>query len=61
MLDCISKHILPLRQDIDWGYHVPYMLTGIRDLHPREAIEWMQGDDKDNLVAFYKHLEVDLE
>lgn len=61
VLDCISRHILPLRCDVDWGYHIPYMLTGVRDLHPREAIAWMQGEDKDDLVGFYRHLEVDFE
>ena len=61
ILQAISKFILPMRQEIPWGYHVPYMLTGIRDLHPREAIEWMAGEHCDDLVAFYKHLEVDYE
>jgi len=60
-LDCIQKHILPLAREIDWGYHVPYMLTGIRNLHPRAAIEWMGTDHKNNLVDFYKKLEVDYE
>lgn len=61
VLDCISKHVLPMRADVDWGYHIPYMLTGIRDLHPQEAIEWMQSENKDDLVAFHKRLEVAFE
>ncbi|MDY6912887.1 MAG: aldolase catalytic domain-containing protein, partial [Planctomycetota bacterium] len=31
LLDCIAEHILPLQKEIDWGYHVPYMLTGVRN------------------------------
>ncbi|GAG03030.1 unnamed protein product, partial [marine sediment metagenome] len=50
LLDVIAKYILPLQKEIDWGYHVPFMLTGIRNLHPRTAIEWMSGEKKDNLV-----------
>lgn len=61
VLDVISKHVLPLRENTAWGYHVPYMLTGIRDLHPQEAIQWMISPDRDDLVKFYKHLEVDYE
>ena len=61
VLEAISEFILPLRAEIPWGYHVPYMLTGIRDLHPQEAIQWMNSPDKDDLVKFYKHLEVDYE
>jgi len=61
VLDAITRFILPLQKDIPWGYHVPYMLTGIRDLHPREAIQWMSSTERDDLVKFYKHLEVDYE
>jgi len=61
VLDAIAKHILPLRKKIPWGYHVPYMLTGIRDLHPREAIKWMYGEQADDIVGFYKKLEVEYE
>ncbi len=61
LLEVISEHILPLQKEIDWGYHVPYMLTGIRDLHPHAAIEWMNSDRKDDLPEFYRRLEVDYE
>jgi len=57
VLECISRHILPLRRDIDWGYHVPYMLTGMRNLHPKAAIEWMQSDHKDDLAGFCRMLD----
>jgi 4-hydroxy 2-oxovalerate aldolase len=61
LLEAISKHILPLQRAIDWGYHVPYMLTGIRNIHPQIAIEWMASPRKDDLPAFYKKLEIDYE
>ena len=61
LIKAISEHILPLRGQIDWGYHLPYMLTGMRNLHPQAAIEWMASDKKDDLVGFYKVLEVKYE
>jgi 4-hydroxy 2-oxovalerate aldolase len=61
LLEVIGTHILPLQKEIDWGYHVPYMLTGIRNLHPRAAIEWMGSDRRDDLGEFYRKLEVDYE
>ena len=61
LLDAISKHVLQMQRAVDWGYHVPYRLTGIRDVHPRTAIEWMGSPRKDDLVAFYRKLETDYE
>ena len=61
VLQAIVDFILPLQQEIAWGYHVPYMLTGVRNLHPLEAIQWMSSPRKGELVSFYKHLEVDCE
>ncbi len=56
VLDVISKTILPLGKDIEWGYHIPYMITGILDEHPRAAMAWMKSDRKHDYVAFYQGL-----
>ncbi len=61
VLQTIQEYILPMTQNTDWGYHIPYMLAGIRNLHPQSAIEWMGSDQKNNVVDFYKKLEVDYE
>ena len=61
LLDVISRHILPMQKEIPWGYHIPYMLTGIRNLHPQPAMEWMESDSRDDLVGFYRKLEVEFE
>jgi len=61
LLEVISKHILQLQRAIDWCYHVPYLLTGVRNMHPQIAIEWMNSPRKDDLPAFYKKLEVEFE
>ncbi len=56
LLDVIGKHILPLQKEIDWGYHIPYMVTGVRNQHPLAAMEWMDGDKKHDFVDFYKEI-----
>ena len=56
LLDVIQKKIIPLKDDIDWGYHVPYMLSGILNKHPKDATEWMKSPQKDDIVGFYKYI-----
>ena len=41
VLDVIAKHILPLQETIQWGYYVPYMITGILNMHPDVAMKVM--------------------
>jgi 4-hydroxy 2-oxovalerate aldolase len=61
VLQAIQDYILPLQKEIPWGYHVPYMLTGVRNLHPQTAIEWVESDKRNQLVDFYRKLEVEFE
>lgn len=59
LLDAIGSVIMPLRDEFQWGYTIPYMLTGIRDEHPREAMRWLAQDDPDkrrDYVAFYQEI-----
>ena len=54
--DIIQKQLIPLQKEIHWGYHIPYLITGAMNQHPRSAMKWMNGEDKDNLVGFYNHM-----
>ena len=56
VLECIQKHCFPLREQMEWGYRVPYMLTGQLNRHPRAAIALRAGDSPDGLVSFYDQL-----
>ncbi len=56
VLDVIAKEIIPLQKDVDWGYHIPFMLAGVLNQHPREAIACMMSDQKEDYVAFYKRI-----
>ncbi len=59
VLECVQDLFVPLRQELDWGYSIPYMLTGQLNLHPRMAIKWREGDTPDNYVEFYDNLTED--
>jgi 4-hydroxy 2-oxovalerate aldolase len=56
LLDVIQNYIHPLQKDIPWGYHVPYLITGALNEHPRAALKWMASENKNNFVAFMKEM-----
>jgi 4-hydroxy 2-oxovalerate aldolase len=53
VLECIRDHIEPLRAKLRWGYSIPYMISGILNRHPREAIKFMESGAGDDIVKFY--------
>jgi 4-hydroxy 2-oxovalerate aldolase len=56
ILDVISTEFIPLQKDIEWGYFIPYAITGILDEHPRSAIALRESDKKENYREFYEGL-----
>ena len=59
VLECVQDLFVPLRKELDWGYSIPYMLTGQLNIHPRMAIEVREGSAPDNYVEFYDRLTED--
>ena len=59
VLQCVQDAFVPLRQQLDWGYSIPYMLTGQLNIHPRMAIELREGATPDDYVGFYDKLTED--
>jgi 4-hydroxy 2-oxovalerate aldolase len=53
LIECIQKYMLPLSKQIDWGYSIPYMISGQLNLHPRDAMELREGPQKEEFLAFY--------
>lgn len=52
----IEKEITPLIESgVEWGFDIPYMLTGHLNQHPRTAIAAMKEGRKD-YTEFYKEL-----
>lgn len=55
-IEVIETHIFPWREKIDWGYFVPYMVTGVLNQHPRSAIAHMESDQKNQILEFYDQM-----
>ena len=56
MLECVQDIFVPLAKELDWGYSIPYMITGQLNIHPRLAIKMRDSDTPDDYVAFYDRL-----
>ncbi|QYR22897.1 aldolase catalytic domain-containing protein [Paenibacillus sp. sptzw28] len=56
VLDMIEKFMIPLREKEEWGYIIPYMITGMLDEHPRSAMALRDTENKDKAVDFYDKL-----
>jgi 4-hydroxy 2-oxovalerate aldolase len=56
VLECVQELLVPLAKQIDWGYSIPYMLTGQLNIHPRMAIAVRDSDSPDAYVEFYDRL-----
>jgi 4-hydroxy 2-oxovalerate aldolase len=59
VLQCVQDLFVPLRKELDWGYSIPYMLTGQLNIHPRMAIELRESGTPDDYVGFYDSLTED--
>jgi 4-hydroxy 2-oxovalerate aldolase len=56
ILDCVQNHIEPMRSKLLWGYDLPYLLTGLRNLHPRAAIKFKEAElkgEKGDILKFH--------
>lgn len=56
VLDGIQKKILPLQKEISWGYHIPYLISGSMNEHPKESMEWMESERREDFVAFLRKM-----
>jgi len=45
-----------LRDDLRWGYHLPYVITGYLNEHPRSAMALMKTEGRYKVYDFYKQL-----
>lgn len=42
-----------MRQEWEWGYIIPYMISGVLNEHPRVAMAYRDSADRDKFVDFY--------
>jgi 4-hydroxy 2-oxovalerate aldolase len=40
----IGEHIMPLQKTMAWGYHIPYMVSGVLNIHPQQSLEFMEAE-----------------
>jgi 4-hydroxy 2-oxovalerate aldolase len=53
IIEAVEKLTLPLRETIDWGYSIPYMIAGQMNQHPRESMKLRESPDKNKFLRFY--------
>lgn len=56
ILRVIQDYMLPMREEMEWGYLIPYIVTGILNEHPRSAITMRKTPDKDKYAEFYEQM-----
>lgn len=54
VLRVIEDHMLEMRQKWEWGYIIPYMISGALNEHPRVAMAYRDSEDRDKYVDFYE-------
>lgn len=56
VLKFVQSEMLKLKKEgLVWGYDIPYLLTGILNVHPRSAIEYV-SQGKTNYSEFFQEL-----
>lgn len=56
ILRFVQDTMFPMSKEIDWGYSIPYMITGHYNEHPRSAIKLRDSERKDDYVGFYDEI-----
>lgn len=59
IIEAAEKLTQPLRETVDWGYSIPYMITGQMNEHPRSAIKVRDSENKNAFTAFYDEIHDD--
>jgi len=55
IIKLIQEEMLPLQKELDWGYFIPYLITGYMNEHPSSAIKFMDSKSSD-LVSFFEQI-----
>lgn len=56
IIEAVEKLTFPLRETIDWGYSIPYMISGQMNQHPRSAMALRESDKKNEFIRFYDEM-----
>jgi len=56
VMSFVEKHMLKLKEEgVQWGFELPYMLTGMLNAHPSTAIQFMK-EKRTDYAMFYQEL-----
>jgi len=53
LLQCIQDVVLPMQAKLNWGFDIPYMITGLLNQHPRSAMQFNASSDRGDLVKLF--------
>jgi 4-hydroxy 2-oxovalerate aldolase len=56
ILKVIEDYMMPMLKEMEWGYLIPYVVTGILNRHPESAISMRKTADKDKYAEFYEKI-----
>ena len=56
IIEIIQEQFISLKAEVEWGYHIPYMITGILNEHPRSGMKAMSEETLPDLRDFYEEL-----
>lgn len=56
VLDLIMTYFEALRDELRWGYEMPYAITGLLNKHPRAAKSLLEGEGAPRYGAFWDEL-----
>jgi 4-hydroxy 2-oxovalerate aldolase len=56
IISIIQEIFIPIKAQTEWGYHIPYMITGILNEHPRGGMKAMSAEKLPDLRKFYEDL-----
>lgn len=60
ILKFVEEHMIPLRREgWNWGYDIPYLLTGVLNIHPSSAIKFAKDGRVDYNRFYQEILEMD--
>lgn len=56
VLKLIQENIMKIKETANWGYDIPYMITGQLNMHPRSAIKFLNSNENTDILGFYDSL-----
>ncbi len=56
VIEIIQEIFIPMKAKVEWGYHIPYMITGILNEHPRSGMKAMGAKKLPDLRKFFEDL-----